>query len=99
MTPGIHRTGADSIPVLAEIRAKKALPLPPWDIAAAVLSGGWSSRKDLIKLFAAISGVQSRFEAQEVELLAVSELPARLKIDFQCDIGVCPGLCSRCSPF
>jgi hypothetical protein len=36
--------------------------------------------RDLIKLFAAIPGVQSRFEAQEVEFLAVSELPARFEI-------------------
>jgi len=34
--------------------------------------------RDLIKLFAAISGVQSSVEAQQVELLAVSELLARL---------------------
>jgi hypothetical protein len=46
--------------------------------------------RDLIKLFAAISGVQSSFEAHEVELLAVSELPARLKIVFQSCIEVCP---------
>jgi hypothetical protein len=38
--------------------------------------------RDLIKFFAAISCVQSSFEAQEVELLAVSELPARLEIVF-----------------
>jgi hypothetical protein len=37
----------------------------------------------LIKFFAAISGVQSRFEAQEVEFLAVSELLARFKIVLQ----------------
>jgi hypothetical protein len=45
--------------------------------------------RDLIKLFAAISGVQSSFEAQSVELLAVSELPAKLKIMFQSRIEVC----------
>jgi hypothetical protein len=45
--------------------------------------------RDLIKLFAAISGVQSGFEAQEVELLAVSELLARLKIVVQSCIEVC----------
>jgi hypothetical protein len=45
--------------------------------------------RDLIKLFAAISGVQSSFEAQEVELLAVSKLPARLKIVFMGYIHVC----------
>jgi len=39
-------------------------------------------RRDLIKLFAAISGVESRVEAQEVEFLAVSELPARFEIVF-----------------
>jgi len=44
--------------------------------------------RDLIKLFAAISGVQSRFEAQEVESLAVSELPARFEIVFQSCIHV-----------
>jgi hypothetical protein len=38
--------------------------------------------RDLIKLFAAISGVQSGFEAQEIELLAVSELPPRFEIVF-----------------
>src|SRR5579863_1120636 len=33
--------------------------------------------RDLIESFAAISGVESRFEAQEVEFLAVSKLLAR----------------------
>jgi hypothetical protein len=36
--------------------------------------------RDLIKFFAAVSRVQSRFEAQEVESLAVSELTARFEI-------------------
>jgi len=48
--------------------------------------------RDLIKLVAAISGVQSGFEAQEVELLAVAELLARPKIVFQSCIEVCPVL-------
>jgi hypothetical protein len=45
--------------------------------------------RDLIELFAAISGVQSSFEAQQVELLSVSELSARL-IVFQSCIDVRP---------
>jgi hypothetical protein len=44
--------------------------------------------RDLIKLFAAISGVQSSFEAQEVEFLAVSEVPARFEIVFQSRIHI-----------
>ena len=39
--------------------------------------------RDLIKFLATISGVQSRFEAQEVEFLAISELPARFEIVLQ----------------
>jgi hypothetical protein len=44
--------------------------------------------RDLIKLFAAVSGVESRFEAQEVEFLGVSELPARFEMVFQSCIHV-----------
>ena len=44
--------------------------------------------RDLIKFLAAISGVKSRFEAQEVEFLAISELPARFEIVLQSGVHI-----------
>jgi len=55
----------------------------PWILPLQFFQVARHLGRDLIKLFAAISGVQSRFEAQEVEFLAVSEVLARFEIVLQ----------------